>query len=174
MGFLSPRQIRVLNQNSADANPACRWHSATWSSFENSYQSRKAFGAAIFCARCAGCPKPCIIGACVLRICVSPRSLNQKKGGSLGRAGSASSSGLSDLSLVFADANGVCCSKRCWNWPVRGGWGQVQRYVEELFEFAKLSAFCNSQPVQGSYCETSPALSCFWKSIFGVFASICF
>ena len=38
--------------------------------------------------------------------------------------------------------------------------------------------FCNSPPVRSSYCETSPALSCFWKSIFrvwrGLLAIICF
>ena len=49
----------------------------------------------------------------------------------------------------------------------------MQWYVEELMEFANMSVFCNSPAVQGSYCETAPAFSCFWKSIFGVFEGGC-
>ena len=36
-----------------------------------------------------------------------------------------------------------------------------------------MSVFCNSLTLRSSYCETSPALSCFSKSIFRVFEGGC-
>ena len=46
--------------------------------------------------------------------------------------------------------------------------------LEELLKSAKNEFSCNSPPVRSSYCETSPALSCFWKSILRVFEGGCF
>ena len=62
---------------STDASRACRWQSATWSSFGISYQSRRLSGLLFFGHAVLGVQNPVSFQCfwCVLKICVSPRSL---------------------------------------------------------------------------------------------------
>ena len=143
----------------------------------------KAFGTAIFWACCARCPNP-VFFQCfwvfVLKCCVSPRSLG---GGKVPPDAqdlhpqhhqdylvAMNLSLLSFLQILVV----ICCFKQCWNWPVRGlGGVKCSDTLRNYSNFQKMSVFSNSPPVRSRYCETSPALSCFWKSIFWVFEGGC-
>ena len=78
-----------------------------------------------------------------------------------------------NLSPSFADTSGVLLFQAMLE-LVLGVWVKPSAVtLEELLKSAKNDFSCNSPPVRSSYCETSPALSCFWKSILRVFEGGC-
>ena len=121
-----------------------------------------------------------VFGACVLKICVSPRSLGGGGGVSLGRAGSASpaSSGLSCIPgiIIFLQMHIVfCCSKPCWNWPVRGlGGAKCSDTLRNCLNLQKNECVLQIPHLYRAVTAKHPWRHCsFWKSIVRVFEGGC-